>query len=368
MNSRCLWLTDNYPPQRGGMAQSCDRIINGLRQAGVEIDIIHFTSKEGKAKKQQQQNGSYTSIPFSNSEAHVLNVAWNHIKTLPPFDFIVCFGGYISMTGAPIYSQWLNTRLVTLIRGNDLDAGIFTPRKRGILEDALRQSQLVCTVSSDKADKITKWLNHANAQFVANGIDLNEWQPTHSEKQFAMEWRKTNLPEKKTVLGIFGQLKAKKGLDFFLESIKRTSWSTNAHLLLIGETEEHLENLLDSTDLTYSILPFHDRYELMKYYLCCNAIVIPSFYDGMPNVLLEAGALAIPVIGARVDGMADVITNNEDGLLFEPGNEDDCKRTLYQFFRMPEDQQKALGENLKRTIETKYTVDHEIDNYKKLLL
>ncbi|MBL3657256.1 glycosyltransferase family 4 protein [Fulvivirga sediminis] len=368
MNSRCLWLTDNYPPQRGGMAQSCDRIVNGLRQAGVEIDIIHFTSKEGKSKKHQQQNGSYTSIPFSNSEAHVLNIAWNYIKKMPKFDFIVCFGGYISMTGAPVFSKWLDTRLVTLIRGNDLDAGIFTPRKRGILEDALRQSELVCTVSSDKADKISKWLSHPNAKFVANGIDMNEWLPTHSERQFAADWRAQNVSGDKTVLGIFGQLKAKKGLDFFLDSLKRTSWRDTAHLLLIGETEEHLIDLLESAELTYSILPFHDRYELMKYYLCCDAMVIPSFYDGMPNVLLEAGALGIPVLGSRVDGMADVITNHQDGFLFEPGNEDDCKKTLYQFFNLTRERQKELGANLKRTIETQYTIDHEIDNYKKHLL
>ena len=39
---RALWLTETYPPSRGGMAQSCDRIVRGLRRRGVLVDVLHF--------------------------------------------------------------------------------------------------------------------------------------------------------------------------------------------------------------------------------------------------------------------------------------------------------------------------------------
>ncbi|GAA0189483.1 hypothetical protein GCM10009122_49810 [Fulvivirga kasyanovii] len=362
----CLWLTDHYPPQRGGMAQSCDRIVNGLRRAGYTIEIIHFVNQERKIRRKQQQNGGYTAIPFSNSEAHVLNIAWNYIKTLGSFDYMVCFGGYLSMIGAPVFSQWAGVKLVTLIRGNDLDISIFTPRKRGMLEDALRQSSYVFTVSSDKAEKIRKWIGHEEVHYIPNGIDTGEWQPTSGEFEFAREWKKER-GEGQLTLGIFGQLKAKKGLDFFLEALKRTSLVEKAHLLLVGDVEEHLEEDLGQMNCSYTILPFHDRYELMKYYLCCDALVIPSFYDGMPNVLLEAGALGIPVVASAVDGMADVIEHEEDGLLFEPANEDSCRKALYSFFSMPAEERQALGQQLKVKIETHYTQTYETNAYKNHL-
>ena len=362
-----LWLTDNYPPQRGGMAQSCDRIVDGLRRAGVQIEIIHFVNKEVKIRRQQQQNGGYTAIPYVNSEAHVLNITWNHIKTIGGIDSIVCFGGYLSMIGAPVFSQWLGVKLITLIRGNDLDAGIFTPRKRGILQDVLEASSQICAVSTDKVFKIQKWLKVDNVHFVPNSINLGEWRATDSELKFAVDWKASNS-NGKTVLGLFGQLKAKKGLDFFLEALRRTSWVENTHLLLIGETEEHLSDLLEQVGWSYTILPFHDRYELMKYYLCCDAMVIPSYYDGMPNVLLEAGALGVPVIASNVDGMADVVSNGADGLLFEAGNDDACKKALYQFFSMNKEERTEMGEKLKNTINTKYTLEDEINAYKNLML
>lgn len=364
--SSLLWLTDNYPPQRGGMAQSCDRIVAGLRNEGMTIDIIHFVSENGRYGSKQQKNGSYTTIPFSNSEAHVLNIAWNRIKTLGPYDYIVCFGGYLSMTGAPIFSLWMETRLITMIRGNDLDTAIFTPRKRSMLEDAFRQSHLITTVSSDKAEKIKKWLHIDHVHFVANGIDSTEWQPTASENAFAEAWRQTNS-NNKTCMGIFGQLKAKKGVEFFLNALRKTSLTEKIHLLLIGEIEPEISNLLSALNGTYSILPFHDRYELMKYYMCCDVVAIPSYYDGMPNVLLEAGCLGIPIIASNTDGMADVLTDREDGFLFAPGNDDACRKTLYDFFEVSEQDRTKLGQRLKNKIETNYTLAHEINTIKTLL-
>ncbi|MEL7006414.1 MAG: glycosyltransferase, partial [Bacteroidota bacterium] len=90
----------------------------------------------------------------------------------------------------------------------------------------------------------------------------------------------------------------------------------------------------------------------------------PSFYDGMPNVMLEAGALGIPIIASNVDGMADVIEHEKEGLLFRAGDEDDCRKVLYQLVELGEEI-KALGEALKRKITNQYTKDHEIEAYTK---
>ncbi|MEM6831416.1 MAG: hypothetical protein AAF551_12965, partial [Bacteroidota bacterium] len=82
MSIRILWLTENYPPQRGGMAQSCDRIINGLRKVGYVIEIIHFTSQPSRKERKTQKMGGYTSVGFVESESHTLNMTWHYIKDL----------------------------------------------------------------------------------------------------------------------------------------------------------------------------------------------------------------------------------------------------------------------------------------------
>lgn len=363
---KLLWLTENYPPQRGGMAQSCDRIISGMRGVGFTIEIIHFVHQGKSLRRQQQQHGGYTAIEFEDSESHTLNLTWNYIKGLGSFDCLICFGGYLSMIGAPIFAKWGNIKLVTFLRGNDFDTAIFTPRKRIVLEDALKQSDLVFTVSKDKIDKIQKWIPGTEVHYVPNGIDIHNWNPTKSEVDFVSTW-KTNNAGDKICLGLFGQLKPKKGSKFLIEALSKTSLLDQMHLLLIGDVEPDFTEQLNGLDISYSQLSFLDRYELMKYFLCCDALLIPSFYDGMPNVMLEAGALGIPVIASAADGMIDVIDHGKSGLLFYPGNTDDCRKAFYHFFSISEDERRKLGENLKTEINNHYNLENEIHEYKRLL-
>ena len=365
MAIRLLWLTENYPPQRGGMAQSCDRLIHGLRNSGYEIEIIHFTLKGNAYVRKQQQAGGYVAVTYEDSEPHTLNMAWNYIKTLGSFDYLIAFGGNLSMTGAPIFAQWMETKLITFLRGNDFDTSIYTPRKREVLWYALKQSALVFSVSGEKLHKINRWIPNVNAHFVPNGIDLKDWSPTKSEQVFATEWKSQHATGK-TCIGLIGQLKPKKGVQFFINALSKMTIKTDIHLLLIGDIEVAHQQELDKKELSYTLIPFQDRYELMKYYLCCDALVIPSFYEGMPNVMLEAGALGIPIIASNVDGMADVISHEKDGLLFQVGNEEACRKTIYQFMSM-NGRWQDLGQALKTKIENGYTANDEIEAYKKLI-
>ena len=366
MSKRILWLTENYPPQRGGMAQSCDRIIDGLRSKGYFIEVIHFCTHDEKAIKKKQFNGSYTSFGFYESEPHTLNLLWNYLQQFDEFDYITCFGGHLSLLSAPIFAKWMDIKLLVFLRGNDFDSSIFTLRKREVLEYALKNANIVFSVSQEKCAKVKKWLPDVNAHYVPNGIGTTDWQPMKSEIAFATQWREENCINK-VCFGLIGSLKSKKGLNFLLNTLYRTNLKDQIHFLLIGDISEKDQDLLQHYHLSHSILSFKDRFELMKYYLCCDAIIIPSFYDGMPNVMLEAGLLELAIIGSKVDGMSDLIDHQHDGLLFEAGNEDELKKVIYDFFALNTIDRKALGQRLKTKILSHYTAQHETAHYHTFL-
>ncbi|MDN5203662.1 glycosyltransferase family 4 protein [Fulvivirgaceae bacterium BMA10] len=360
--NRLLWLTDNYPPQRGGMSQSCDRIVHGLRKRGFQIDVVHFANRSGDGFKTIEQiNGSYTLIPFEESESHTLNRGWNVVKKMET-DQLICFGGYLSLLAGPIYAKWIGKPLITLLRGNDFDTSIFTPRKRDILIDALTTSEKICVVSKEKQWKIKQLLSNAKVEFVPNGIDVVNWTPSQSEIEFSKKWREKHC-DQKLCIGLFGHLKPKKGGNFLIESLKDPKFSNNLHFLFIGDLDQKLEEILNNGSVSFSYLPFMDRFELLKYYLCCDAMAIPSFYDGMPNVLLEAGGLGIPVIATAVDGIKDVIHPDKNGMLFEPGDLSECRFVFHKFIKMSSKERQELGIELKKTIEIEYNEKNEIDHY-----
>ncbi len=368
---KLLWLTENYYPNKGGMAQSCDRIVRSLRALGIRIDIVHFTNRRRPFYQEQTLEGSYSAIPLHEDPAHCLQLCWNYIKNqlLPnnTYSHLVVFGGFLSMLAAPIFQKWLSCPLICCIRGNDFDQSIFAPRKRSILKDALLAAKHICCVSQDKVAQINLWLATDKAIHTPNGILLEEWKLLHSHRKNAQKWRSNHVAANKRVVGLFGHLKAKKGTDYFLQVLAQFPQRTQLHLLLIGTMEKQTADLLNKVPVSYTHLPFMDRYALLHYYPACDLIAIPSHYDGMPNVLLEAGALEIPCLVSKVGGLQEVIEEGKNGWLFTPNDQAATEQALYRMMTCDGSQLQQMGVAARAKIIEHYDHQVEADRYLSLL-
>src|SRR5204862_5809754 len=132
---------------RGGMAQSCDRIVHSLRRAGVIDDVAHFSQRAQKWKTEVRRNGRDWVCPTGNVPSHAMNCLWNVLSKQPgAFTHVVAFGGVLPMIAAPVYSAWLGAPLVTLLRGNDFDTAIFSTKRADVLREPLQKSSLWCVV------------------------------------------------------------------------------------------------------------------------------------------------------------------------------------------------------------------------------
>jgi glycogen synthase len=367
---RALWLTETYPPSRGGMATSCDRIVRGLRRRGVLVDVVHFMPQpRGRAwALETQAGGRYLACPVEDDPAHALNRAWSTLEADPvAYTHVVAFGGSRPIMAGPVFAAWLGVPLITLIRGNDFDAAVFSVRRRPILDQAFAASELICAVSRDKVDKIAALHPRANVRWIPNGIDRSDWALAPSDRARAAEWRAAELADGERVLGLFGQLKAKKGGVFLLDALLRSGVADRFHLLLAGWMAPDMEAWLADHELTYTALPFLDRYELLPWYAACDWLAIPSFYDGLPNVLTEAAALGVPMVAARVGGMADVLEDGRTAFLFDPGDEARCAWALQAAAKLDEERRLQMGAACRHLAETELDAGLEIDRYVQAL-
>ncbi len=298
---RLAWLTENHPPASGGMARSGDRIVSGLRGLGVEVDVFHFSPRLRNWEERQQRRGRYFACPVREGPAHTLNRVWAGMETAGrDYSHVLAFGGSLPMQAGPVFGAWLDRPLLTLIRGNDFDAAVFNPRRAQVLGEALRRSARVCCVSRDKLKKIRALYPEAVACWVPNGIESTGWEAQPFDRERAWEWRERFVPPGRLVLGLFGHLKPKKGLLFFLESLLCSGLRERFHLLLVGDITPDAAEWLEQreAELSFTLLPFLDRYDLIPYFTACDYAVLPSFYDGMPNTMLEAMAMGLPLIAA----------------------------------------------------------------------
>ncbi|MGE0821722.1 MAG: glycosyltransferase family 4 protein [Candidatus Binatia bacterium] len=367
---RLLWLTEHYYPGRGGMAESCERIVRGLQAAGVVVDVAFLSRRAPRCSVTSLPKGRLLTIVVEDDPAHAMNVLWNTLQNDPQrsqWSHLIAFGGLLPFVAAPLFAAWLQLPLITLVRGNDFDIGIFVPERRSLLHDVFSRSAVICTVSQEKAERIAAYFAVQCVEVVHNGIPLQDWELLPSEEQFSREWR-ARANGRRTI-GLFGNLKRKKGASFFLQTLADSILAAHFQVLIVGEVEEALVAWLatEGQQLVQHVIPSVTRYELLKYYGCCDFVAIPSFYDGLPNVALEATALGIPLLAARTGGIADVFREHEHGFFFAPGDTEQCTQALSQACHATSEQLASMSAGCRRLIADSYTTQQETDRYLAIL-
>ena len=84
------------------------------------------------------------------------------------------------------------------------------------------------------------------------------------------------------------------------------------------------------------MLGFIDRDELGEEFRRSSLLVLPTFEDNCPMVVLEAMAAGLPVAASRVGGVPDLISHEIDGLMFDPHSSDDVRTCIEKLVREPE--------------------------------
>jgi glycosyltransferase involved in cell wall biosynthesis len=278
-----------------------------------------------------RRSGRDLLVPAGADPAHDLNLLWAHLRAQPGgWTHVVAFGGDLPVLAGPVLAAWLGVPLVTLLRGNDFDAAVFNPRRRPALDAAVSASAAVACVTRDMAARAAALWPGTPVEAIANGIDRTLFAATAGDRERAARWR---VPGR-LHLGLIGHLKAKKGALLLLDALRRSGRADAVQLLLAGEPAPELETWLAEHvgEVHATLISESDRLALIPVYLACDWVAIPSFYDGMPNVLLEALALGVPVIAADAGGMPELVRDGENGLLFAAGDLEGCRAALERAF------------------------------------
>ena len=358
------WFTENYPPNKGGMSRSCDRIISNLREHHT-IHVFHFTNKFSPFLTEAQENGSYTSIPVYEDSSHTINMLWAFIKNNPTVlesDALVSFGSYLCLKGIPLFSQWLQKPNLVCIRGNDFDTAIFSRKKHDLLY-AIEQASAIACVTKEKVDRITSLNLNKNVFFTPNAIHFENWDVLQSDLELSTQYKSTlNLDNTKHIIGLVGFLKQKKGIDFFINTLMKSQLIESVHLHIVGELEPQIETKLIALKLSYSKVLPESQSDLIANYLVCNAVAIPSIYDGMPNVLFEAAALEIPIIASNAGGIPDVL-DQTSAFMFDVLSEKSMLQALADFDEADETTLDKKTTYLKQKLQTEFNTEQETKNY-----
>lgn len=371
---RIAWLTEHYPPSRGGMAVSCDRIVHGLRAHGVDIQVV-ILKGAGSAgmdmRRSPEVGGERLRVMLGHDLAHGLRALYACEFATPaaPIDAYVAFGGTLPVLAAPVFAAWSGRPLALLLRGNDFDTAMFQPARRSALADACTRAAAIVTVSRDMACKLAAWWPGLPVQVIANGLDPAHWQALPSDRHAAAALRQTlGLGAERCVFALAGELKAKKGLDVLAAALADTRLPARPAIVAAGALQAGDRPLLESIarHADFHHLPPRERHALIPVLLAADALLLPSLYDGLPNTLLEAAALARPVLGSACAGVAEVLADFPD-CLARPGDAADLARMLARFMDLDAAARAELGHAQQTHVLQAYSAAAEAGAYLRLL-
>jgi len=211
----------------------------------------------------------------------------------------------------------------------------------------------IVTVSRDLTHEFAARFGVDKVAYIQNGIDLDHVHVTRRPGELRAD---LGLPPNAPVVGTMGRLVSVKALDVFLRAARVISDRRPDVTFVIagsGPLEPTLLTLARNLDLQNVLFLGHrdDSYDVLR---LMDVFVLPSLNEGIPMVLLEALALARPVVASRVGGIPDIVEHETSGLLSEPGNAHDVAQKCLSLL---DDQERAqrLGMQGRSRIEERFS-------------
>lgn len=183
--------------------------------------------------------------------------------------------------------------------------------------------------------------------------------------RYSIEAKKFNPGEIGDYLVFFGRLSEEKGIGVLLEAVKLVP---EAKLKIVGSgpLEEKLKDQVKNLFMEKQVefLGYKKGGELWDIVGNSLAVVLPSeWYENAPVSILEALALARPVLGSNIGGIPELIKEGETGLLFEPANSRDLAGKIKWAYEN-QNQVAAMGRRARQWAEEEFRPE---EHYKKIM-
>ena len=165
----------------------------------------------------------------------------------------------------------------------------------------------------------TNYFEEYKTSILSNAMDIEEITKVDLSKSEEVI-NEFNIPRDKTILGFIGRLDEQKGIIPFIEEFAKYKEDfTDCRILIVGngDQEEEVKSLVKELELEelFILTGFQD--DVYKFYPTIDIFFLPSLYEGLPIVLLEAMAFKKAVVSMNVGSISEVVINGETGFLVE---------------------------------------------------
>lgn len=194
-----------------------------------------------------------------------------------------------------------------------------------------------------------------------NGINTDYFNTENfSEEQKQLLKNELHISEEDFVFIFVGRLVKDKGINELVSAFSQTLQLSNSptlQLLLVGPLETELDPLLPETleeiENNPHIISVGYQPDVRPYFAVSDALVFPSYREGFPNVVLQAGAMGLSCIVSDINGCNEIIEEGKNGIIIPPKDENAIHKAMEKL-RSDKEYYQNLKKNSRTMIKNRY--------------
>ncbi len=350
-----LLINYEFPPIGGGAANATQSIGRAFVQKGHNVTVLTSALKRmpemtmedemhvhrlATGRKHADRGSFREMISFIvKSRRKVLE-----LHERQRFDASIAFFTIPSGPASLFLYRVKQVPYLVSLRGGDVPGHVPKHKALHVLTQVLRHSVLrsakAIIANSEGLADTSRASDPFPVHVLPNGVDCSRFHPRNASK------RRGDASELLRLLFV-GRIHREKNLGVLFKQIELLGGERRSRLQLSiigdGAQRSELEAFAARVGIASRIrwLGWRAKVELPDLYRDADALINPSQYEGMPNVVLEAMATGIPVVASDVPGNRSVVDRDVTGLLFPLGRPADLGQSICRLMDDP-----ALGSSL----------------------
>jgi len=245
---------------------------------------------------------------------------------------------------------------------------------KGIEKFLTRFSTRIIAISEKVKEKFSFVKDKNKVIKIFNAVDLNEFNPETKRGEKIREELSISREEK--IVGTVGRLYPLKGVDVFLNAAAEVAKEMpKTKFLIVGEDDsfgnyrKKLERLSEELGLKNEVIFTGFRTDIPELIAAMDVFVLPSLesYEAFGRVVIEAMAMAKPVVATRSGGVPEIVEDGVTGILISPGDAEAMAEAIVTLLK-DEDKAKQMGLEGRQKAERFYGLRTHLERIENLYL
>jgi glycosyltransferase involved in cell wall biosynthesis len=243
---------------------------------------------------------------------------WPHASRLRAADVVLATWAYPDGCASVLAARALGKPCVVKVHGTDVNGVLQRGAARRVAARILPAADALVAVSRPLGDELVRLgVPRGRVHRVANGVDAGVFFP----RDRAEARRSLGVPAEARVVLFVGRLEPQKGIRELVDAFDRLrARAPEAVLALVGDgvSTAEVRARVAPWGAAARVLGAQPQEAVAAWMGACDLLVLPSWAEGTPNVVLEALASGRPVVATSVGGIPDLLADDRAGVLVPP--------------------------------------------------